>query len=327
MDHISARVRDATEAVNSDKPRFCALFCCCCFLQRRRRTQQQHRTDRVDLDNMRVILETLLTTPSLSMETSMLYKVLEHDVPIDEATRSFLFENLVNEDVAMAPGLGMMIHTEGSDDNDDGNENGSNSTSSRSGGGGGTVVSTPGQMLERIARSNSFFNPSSVAQHSKLQLASVPATGTFRQFLKSRIRFRDALPRREAHAAPIASMCTALTLMSHELFSMHVPGVLEWDFDVIAFAATHTQPMGAIVVSLFKSFHLFERLRLDKAVVFRCLATIQCNYEKRNPFHNALHGIGVCHAMAYLLRQTQVCELLDAHEILACLMAALCRTL
>ena len=97
--------------------------------------------------------------------------------------------------------------------------------------------------------------------------------------------------------------------------------LLHWDFDV--FAANDDDKYRDFA-RILDHYALPQRLHIDRVVLSRFARAVRSKYRDENPFHNWHHGWDVMHTTFMLLYHTPADSVLEWHEILAVLVAALC---
>ncbi|KAJ1510989.1 High affinity cAMP-specific 3',5'-cyclic phosphodiesterase 7A [Coelomomyces lativittatus] len=95
-----------------------------------------------------------------------------------------------------------------------------------------------------------------------------------------------------------------------------------WDFNCFDLAeATNGQPLCHLVIHLLTYYDLFNKLKLDRQKVDRCLKKIDQGY-RLNPYHNSIHASDVTQTFHFFLSTMHLADHFSHEEIFACIMAA-----
>ena len=96
----------------------------------------------------------------------------------------------------------------------------------------------------------------------------------------------------------------------------------QWDINL--FDASENAKY-VLVFSMIEKMGFMEKYKIANWQLSNCLHELNMAYSKdKNPFHNFVHGVGVCHAAYYLQRQTSLKLYLSGIQQFAFIIGALC---
>ena len=96
-----------------------------------------------------------------------------------------------------------------------------------------------------------------------------------------------------------------------------------WSFDVWRLAdVTGGKPLAICVNRILELKGTFGKLKMDRARVDGYLRAVEDAYLAENPYHNAVHGADVSHALFVLIDTTGLSKYISPLENMACVLAA-----
>lgn len=114
-----------------------------------------------------------------------------------------------------------------------------------------------------------------------------------------------------------------VTNLTTEAISNLLVDLNEWSFNIFKIdEATDGRPIIFIAYAVFKNYALYESFKLEENVVRRFFTAVEAGYRRELPYHNNIHAADVMQSVYVFLLQDEFRKNLQAHDVLAILIAA-----
>ncbi|CAK9296753.1 unnamed protein product [Gordionus sp. m RMFG-2023] len=96
-----------------------------------------------------------------------------------------------------------------------------------------------------------------------------------------------------------------------------------WDFPIFQLERlSHKKPLYYLAIRIFERFGLDSYLKCSNEVLHAWLQMIESYYKQSNSYHNSTHAADVLQGTAYFLQNPLIKEVLEEHEVMGALIAA-----